>query len=259
VAPAGPAVGRNDAGIHHDGLDDYPGHLARVGVEYPGHRPQVVEADHQGQVHHGRRDPGAAGHPGGLIGRSALVGLGGHRDLHGIVVAVVATFDLDEQVAPGHGPHEMDGVHGRLGPRVVEAPQGQTEPSSQFLGHFDGHLRGLGEMGAPAHLTLHGVDHGRMTMAGQTGAVATVEIDVLVAVDVEDLGPRPVAQPHGLGGGDLPARGDAAGQCPRGPSAQFGRAGLTGHEGLSLPADEVVESARDGRGKDGFYGHDGLR
>ena len=49
-------------------------------------------------------------------------------------------------------------------------------------------------------------------VAGQAGAVASVQVDVLVAVDVEDLRAGAVADPDRLGRRDLPARGDSTGQ-----------------------------------------------
>jgi hypothetical protein len=45
----------------------------------------------------------------------------------------------------------------------------------------------------------------RMGVAGQGGAVAAVQVDVLVAVDVIDLRALAMAQPDRLRRGDLPA------------------------------------------------------
>ena len=83
------------------------------------------------------------------------------------MVAVITALDLDDQVPAGDRAHQVDGVHGRLGAGVAEAPLGQAEPAGQFLGHGDGVLGRLGEVGAPGHLFLHGPDDGRVGVPGQ--------------------------------------------------------------------------------------------
>jgi hypothetical protein len=67
-------------------------------------------------------------------------------------------------------------------------------------------------VGALRDLRFDGFDDGGVTVAGQGGAVAAVQVDVLVAVDVVDLRALAVAEPDRLRRGDLPAGGDAAGQ-----------------------------------------------
>ena len=62
-----------------------------------------------------------------------------------------------------------------------------------------------------ACVAMASLDSG-MGVAGQGRAVAAVQVDVLVAVDVVDLRAVAVAEPDRLRGGDLPVRGDAAGQ-----------------------------------------------
>ena len=54
-------------------------------------------------------------------------------------------------------------------------------------------------MGPRDHLGAHGLDDRRMGVAGQARSVSAVEVDVLSAVDVVDLGPGPVTQPDRLG------------------------------------------------------------
>ena len=83
-----------------------------------------------------------------MVGRADVVGLGRDRDLHRAVVTVVAALDLDDQVPAGDRPHEVDGVHGRLRAGVDEAPEGQVPTLTELLGHHDGVLGGLGEVGA---------------------------------------------------------------------------------------------------------------
>jgi hypothetical protein len=128
------------------------------------------------------------------------------------VVAVVAALDLYDQVPAGAGAHEVDGVHGGLGAGVGEAPAGQAETAGEFAGHGDGVRRRLGEVGAPGDLGFDGFGDGGVGVTGQGGAVAAVQVHVLVAVDVIDLRALAVAEPDRLRRGDLPARGDTARQ-----------------------------------------------
>jgi len=62
-------------------------------------------------------------------------------------------------------------------------------------------------------------------VAGQGGAVAAVQVDVLVAVDVPDLRAAAVTQPDRLRRGDLPAGSDAAGEVLFGLLGQPGGGG----------------------------------
>src|SRR3974390_1630558 len=57
----------------------------------------------------------------GLSARPAVAGGRHDRHLDRVVMAVVATLDLDDQVPAGDRAHEMDGVHGGFGARVGEA------------------------------------------------------------------------------------------------------------------------------------------
>jgi hypothetical protein len=62
-----------------------------------------------------------------------------------------------------------------------------VEASGQLLGYVDRVLRRLCEVGAAADLLSHSIDDGGMSVAGQTGPVAAVQVDVFVSVDVEDF------------------------------------------------------------------------
>src|ERR1700730_6592091 len=104
-----------------------------------------------------------------------------HGDLHGVVVAVVAALDLNDQVAAGEGTHEVDRDHGGLGAGVGEPPLRQAAPAGQFGGDDDGVGGRLGEMGAARDLVADGADDGRVRVAGQRGTVPAVQVDVLVA------------------------------------------------------------------------------
>ena len=155
-------------------------------------------------------------------------------------MAVIAALDLDDQIAPGERAGEMHGVHRRLGAGVGEPPQRQVETARQFTGDPDRVLGGLGEMGAPADPVAHRGDDGRMRVAGDRRAVTAVHVDVLVAVDVVDLGARTVAHPHRLRLGDLPVRGRAAGEVFARHRDEFGAARLAAQEHLLLVGDQLV-------------------
>ena len=142
-------------------------------------------------------------------------------------MAVVAALDLDDQVAPGHRAHQVDGVHRGLGAGVGEPPQRQAEPLGQVLG--DRRSRpsvGWAKWVPQADPLADRRDDGRVGVAGERDAVAAVQVDVLGAVDVVQLGAGAVAEPDRLRRGDLPVRRGAAGEVPLGPRDQLGAAGL---------------------------------
>ena len=147
-----------------------------------------------------------------VVARADLVGLGQHRHLHRVVVAVIAALDLDDQVAPGQRAGEVDRVHGGLGAGVGEPPQRQVEAAGQFACDPDRVLGRLGEVRSAPHPVADRLDDRRMGMSGNGSAVAAVHVDVLVAVDVVDLRARAVAHPDGLRFGDLPVGRRAAGE-----------------------------------------------
>src|SRR5665809_114872 len=84
------------------------------------------------------------------------------------VVAVIATLDLDDEVATGDRAHEMDGVHGRLGPRVAEAPQRKPPALGEHGRDRDRVLGRLREVGAPLHATRNRLDHRWVSMAHES-------------------------------------------------------------------------------------------
>jgi hypothetical protein len=200
-----PRLGLDDAGVHHDRLDDHAGDLAGVLVQQPGDALEVVEADDQGEVRDRLRDARARRDLGRLVRGPDLVGLGADRHLHRVVVAVIAALDLDDQVAAGDRAHQVDRVHRGLGAGVGEPPQRQPEAAGQFLRDQDRGRSRLGEVRAQRHLAADRLDDRRVGVAGQRGAVPAVQVDVLVAVHVVDLGALAVAEPDRLRAGDLPA------------------------------------------------------
>ena len=203
---------RDDAGVHHQRFHDHPRDAPFVLGEHLLEDGQVVERDHTREVHHRLRYPAAGWHRPRTLGRAELVHVAVHRDHDGVVMAVVAALDLDDEVPAGDGAHQVDGVHGGLGAGVAEAPPGQTEPAAQLLGHDHRVLGGLGEVGSQTDPAFDGLDDGRVGVTDEHGAVTGVEIDVLHAVEVVDLRTPAVADPHRCGTGDHPARRGPPGQ-----------------------------------------------
>ena len=111
------------------------------------------------------------------------------RDHHRVVVAVVGALDLEDHVAAGGAAGEVDGVHRRLGSRVGEAPLGQPEAPGQLLGDRD--RAGGGEVGALVNAALDSGADGRVRMPDTHHPKAVVEVDVLVAVDIQTWLPWP--------------------------------------------------------------------
>ena len=210
-------------------------------VEEPGDAVEIVEAGDERQPDDRVRDAGAGRGLRGLSGRAHLVGLGRDRHLHRVVMAVVAALHLDDQVAPGDRPHQVDGVHRRLGAGVGEAPQRQAEPPGELARHHQRILGGLGEMGAAGDLAADRLDDRRVGVAGQGRAVPAVQVHVLVAVDVVDLGAAAMAEPDRLRGGDLPARGDSARQRVPRPGGHAGRLRLALREDPLLLRDDTPQ------------------
>src|SRR5262249_58323613 len=87
-------------------------------------------------------------------------------------------------------------------------------------------------------------DDRRGGVPGQRRPVPAVQVHVLVAVDVVDLGAPAVAEPHRLRGGDLPARGDSARQRVGCALGQAGRLRLALGEDLLLLGDDPLEVYR---------------
>ena len=200
----------------------------------------IVERHHDHQIPYRRGDSGVSGYRRWMIARTDLVGLGQHRHLHRVVVAVIAALDLDDQIASGQGAGKVDRVHGGLGAGVGEAPQRKVEATGQLTGYPDGVLGRLREVRAATHPVADRFDDRRMRMPGNGSAVAAVHVDVLVAVDVVDLRAAAVAHPDGLRLGDLPVGRRAAGEVFAGLRNEFRAARLTAQEHLLLVGDQLV-------------------
>ena len=84
-------------------------------------------------------------------------------------------------------------------------------------------------------------DDRRVGVAGQRDAVAAVQVGVLVAVDVVQLGARAVAEPDRVRLGDLPAGGGAAGERAASPGGHPARSGCRRQEVSLLLGDDFLE------------------
>ena len=147
-----------------------------------------------------------------LVGRAEQVEVAPLRDHHRVVVAVVGPLDLDDLIATGDGPHEVNGIHGCLRAGVVEPPQRHVEAARELARHDDRVVGGLGEVRALCDPALHGLDDGRVGVAANHHSVSTVQIDVLGAVDVPDLRAFAVADPNGCRARDHPVGRGSAGE-----------------------------------------------
>src|SRR3954469_24058906 len=108
----------DDACVHHDRLDDHARDASGELGQDTFNDFQIVERHDDRELADRRRDAGVRGDADRAITGTDLAGLGQDRDLHGVVVAVVAPFHLEDDVASGHGPHQVDRIHRGLGARV---------------------------------------------------------------------------------------------------------------------------------------------
>lgn len=92
-----------------------------------GFRLPVVERHDHDQIPERGGDPAVAGNTGRVIARTDLVG-----NRH--VVAVVAGLEVADQIASGHRPGQVHGIHGGFGTGIGEPPQRQAEAAGKFAG-----------------------------------------------------------------------------------------------------------------------------
>ncbi len=171
-----------DADVLHDRFDDEARHVAtgECLLEQLG----TVVRDDLGIGQHGAGDACRGRDGTGLVGRAGLADRRLHRDHHLVVVAVIATFDLDDLVAAGDTAGDANGVHRRLGAAVGEPPHRQLVASGKHLGDVGVQLARRHEERAVVELALDRAAHDRVAVAGEQRAEAHVEVDVAIAVDV---------------------------------------------------------------------------
>jgi hypothetical protein len=234
-------VGQDEAGVHHRRLHDHAGHAALVALKRPLERIQVVERHDPGELGDLGRDAERLRHRDRVVVGADLVGGRGDRHHHGVAVAVVGALDLEQDVAARDGPHQPHRVHRGLGAGVAEAPQRQAEALLQVLAANHGVLGRLGEVRAALDALGDDLGDPRMGVADGDGAVAVVEVDVLVAVDVDHLRAVAVSEVDRVRLGRLPARGDAARERLVRPLGHLARAGMAAVELGLLGLDQLRE------------------
>jgi hypothetical protein len=99
-------------------------------------------------------------------------------------------------------------------------------------------------VGAALHLGLDRPDDRGVGVPGEGGAVAAVQVHVLVGVGVVDLAAGAVAEPDQLRLGDLPVRRHAAGQHAGGAVGERGGLRLALDEDGFLFGDDVGQAGR---------------
>ena len=145
------------------------------------HGACVVEGQSDGGVAERLGDAGGVGY---TERRHARAGL--HQQ--GIHVAVITSFELHYQIAPGEAAGQPYGRHGGFGPgadqaRHLDGGHGVADGFGQL--HLA--LGGRAETGAPGERAFEGVDDDRMTVAEQQRSPGPDVVDVLVAIHVEDV------------------------------------------------------------------------
>ncbi len=118
---------------------------------------------------------------GGPVPPAHGVGVGKHREHHGVVVAVIRPLDLADDVAAGRGARHPDRVHRRFGARVGEADHLEVEAAADLLAIFHRFLGGHREVGAPAGRLVAGLHDARMGVPDDHGTEAAVKVDILGA------------------------------------------------------------------------------
>ena len=164
----------------------WPSRLLKHRLERLG----IVEGHDVGQLAERPRIAGAIRDRARFVALPNLVQPWVDRDHHRVVVAVVGPLDLEDQIATGGAPREMDRGHGRLGAGVDKAPLGKAEAVRELLGDHDRAVGGGGEVGAEVDPRLHRRAHCRVGVTDAHDAEAVVKVDVLVSVHVPDAGAR---------------------------------------------------------------------
>ncbi len=155
-----------------------------MGEQDPLHRVEPAERHDVGRGRERPRHRDVFGNRAGPVGRPGVDGFRIDRDLDRVVVAVVAALDLDDPLATGDGPHQVQGGHRGLGAGVGEAPQRQPEAAGELDRDGDQVGHRLGEVGAEPDPPADRLDDRRVGVADHHRAEAGVQVDVLVAVDV---------------------------------------------------------------------------
>ena len=163
------------------GFDDDGGDgITLAGEEIP-YGLLIIQGQYARGAHEGGRNT-----RGGRRAEGRKPGAGRHQQMIG--VAVVAAGKFDDEIAPGGGARQADGAHGGLGarghePHLFESRIGLHHPFRQF--HFRLAGRSKGRAGTAG--LIDGLDDLRMRMPQDQRSPGTHEIDVAIAVNIENV------------------------------------------------------------------------
>ena len=161
-----------------------------------------------------RGRPAEAGTVVGRIGRAHQLARRLDADEHVVVVAVVAALELEDLLAAGEAARDTERVHRRLGARVREAHEVGPEAPLDLLGEQDAVLDRERVAGAVRDPIREHLGQDRVRVARGQHAERHVEVDVLVAVGVDDARAARVGHEQRVRLVGLEGAGDAERQRP---------------------------------------------
>ena len=239
---------QDDTEVHHRRFHDHAGRLAVLGDEPFDptlHRFRVVEGHRDRHVGHDLRDPEPVGDRLQVEAVADRVVVDTERDHHVVVMAVVGAEDLHDRVATGDAPGDPDRVHRRLRAGVDVAPVLEPPATGELLADDDRILGRRGEVRPEPDPVGDGLRDHVVRVALHHRAEAVVEVEVLVAVDVPDLGALAVGEVDRPRIARLVRRGDAAGEALLGAGVEVPRALGSRIELRGLALGQLLDSSRD--------------
>ena len=102
--------------------------------------------------------------------------------------AVVSAFEFQNLVAAGGGARQADSVHGGFGAAAAEANHLDRKTIADFLGQFPFHVVRHAEHGSSLQTRLDGLHHRGMAVSGHQRAEAEIVIDVVIAIEIAEMG-----------------------------------------------------------------------
>ena len=204
-------------GVEHD-----TGQLPGVFFDQTGDSALVVVGKHQHLAGRVGRHPSGAGHRMGSLDRSGPVQRRKHADLHRVVAAVVAAFELGDPGLSAESPGQPNRVQGGFGAGVHEPdPVQGGDPAAHFGGHVGLDARRGAQGDSPIQLGPHGFHDLGMVVAQDLGGVVVGEVHVAMSVDVFQDAPPGSRHDQGIGLKEIGALGRSGGHRPA-PSKGLG-------------------------------------
>ena len=174
-------LGRNDAHVRRDRLNDDRRDLAGVRVQKPLYRGKVVVLRHE------RITGRALGHAFGI--RLALrERTASCADEHRVRVAVIAALEFDDLLAAGRAARQTKRTHDGFRARIYHADHLDTgQHGHHFLRHFDFEAGRRTERQTADHAVVHGFQNVGMAVAEDHRPPRTHVVDVLQTVRVQNV------------------------------------------------------------------------